>query len=170
MAVMKTFKIFLLSIFGATLIEVAFSAEVKTLVASNAPVEISVNPNDVIEFLNCRITGSGVSPLLTLSFEGYTFQTSGTDFTGTYTGLNRISVMNNGSMAGGILLTLKITSASEINAAGPTSVLVLPENAEGNYDLTVEASSDMVTWTPIHSQAVQSNTASRMFRVRIAKK
>jgi hypothetical protein len=67
-------------------------------------------------------------------------------------------------------VTVKITPASEINAAGPTSVLVLPENAQGNYDLTVESSSDMVTWTPVHSQTVQSNTTSRMFRVRIAKK
>jgi hypothetical protein len=67
-------------------------------------------------------------------------------------------------------VTVKITPEAEINAAGPTSVLVLPENAQGNYDLTVESSSDLATWTPIHSQTVQSNTTSRMFRVRITKK
>ena len=67
-------------------------------------------------------------------------------------------------------VTVKITPASEINAAGPTSVLIIPENAEGNYDLIVESSGDLVTWNPFHSQTVQSNTASRMFRVRIVKK
>jgi len=69
-----------------------------------------------------------------------------------------------------ISVTLKITKASEINKVGPTSVLVLPENARGNYDLIVEASSDSVTWTPFHSQAVQSVTAKRLFRVRIVHK
>jgi hypothetical protein len=67
-------------------------------------------------------------------------------------------------------VTVKITPASEINAAGPTSVLIIPENAEGNYDLIVESSGDLVTWNPFHSQTVQSNTASCMFRVRIVKK
>jgi len=67
-------------------------------------------------------------------------------------------------------VTLKITKASEINKVGPTSVLVLPENARGNYDLIVESSSDSVTWTPFHSQAVQSDTVKRLFRVRIVHK
>ena len=67
-------------------------------------------------------------------------------------------------------VTLKITKASEINKVGPTSVLVLPENATGNYDLIVESSSDSVTWTPFHSQAVQSDTVKRLFRVRIVHK
>ena len=67
-------------------------------------------------------------------------------------------------------VTYKITKASEINKVGPTSVLVLPENATGNYDLIVESSSDSVTWTPFHSQAVQSDTVKRLFRVRIVHK
>ena len=72
--------------------------------------------------------------------------------------------------AGSTGVTRKITNAYEINKVGPTSVLVLPENARGNYDLIVEASSDSVTWTPFHSQAVQSVTAKRLFRVRIVHK
>ena len=70
----------------------------------------------------------------------------------------------------GHFVTLKITKASEINKVGPTSVLVLPENARGNYDLIVESSSDSVTWTPFHSQVVQSDTVKRLFRVRIVHK
>ena len=67
-------------------------------------------------------------------------------------------------------VTYKITNASELSKVGPTSVLVLPENARGNYDLIVEASADSVAWTPFHSQAVQSVTAKRLFRVRIVHK
>ena len=69
-----------------------------------------------------------------------------------------------------VAVTLKITKASEINKVGPTSVLILPENATGNYDLIVESSSDSVSWTPFHSQAVQSDTVKRLFRVRIVHK
>ncbi len=42
-------------------------------------------------------------------------------------------------------------------------------DTSGNYNLTIESSGDSVTWTPIHSQAIQSDTTSRLFRVRIAK-
>ena len=82
------------------------------------------------------------------------------------TGATEAKIIQGGSAA----VTLKITKASEINKVGPTSVLVLPENATGNYDLIVESSSDSVTWTPFHSQAVQSDTAKRLFRVRIVHK
>ena len=82
-----------------------------------------------------------------------------------FTGIENISTDNSISS-----LTLKITKASERNKVGPTSVLVLPENATGNYDLIVESSSDSVTWTPFHSQAVQSDTVKRLFRVRIVHK
>jgi hypothetical protein len=70
----------------------------------------------------------------------------------------------------GEYLTVKITPKEEATAAGPTSVLVLPEHAVGNYDLVVESSSDMVTRSSFHSQAVQSDAPSKMFRVRIVKK
>ena len=67
-------------------------------------------------------------------------------------------------------VTLKITNASEINKAGPTTVLVLPENSTGNYDLVVESSTDSITWIPFHSETVNSDTAERLFRVRIVHK
>ena len=67
-------------------------------------------------------------------------------------------------------LTLKRTNASELNKVGPTTVLVLPENSQGNYDLIIESSFDLGIWTPFHSQAVQSDTARRLFRVKIVHK
>lgn len=82
-----------------------------------------------------------------------------------FTGIEKIELQD-----GFKFCTFKITKASEIDKVGPTSVLVLPENATGNYDLIVESSSDSVTWTPFHSQAVQSDTVKRLFRVRIVHK
>ena len=67
-------------------------------------------------------------------------------------------------------VTLKITHASEINKAGPSTVLVLPENATGNYNLVVESSTDSINWIPFHSGTVNSDTAERLFRVRIVHK
>jgi hypothetical protein len=65
--------------------------------------------------------------------------------------------------------TFKITRAEEINATGPTSLLVIPENSTGNYNIVVETSSDTATWTPFHSQTVSANDAKRFFRTRIVK-
>ena len=87
----------------------------------------------------------------------------------TETGISKIR-FSPGNSNSGDGLTLKITNASELNKVGPTTVLVLPENSQGNYDLIIESSFDLGTWTPFHSQAVQSDTARRLFRVRIAHK
>ena len=90
-----------------------------------------------------------------------------------HTGISRLFLEINADLRpndNNAWVTYKITNASELSKVGPTSVLVLPENARGNYDLIVEASADSVTWTPFHSQAVQSVTAKRLFRVRIVHK
>jgi hypothetical protein len=65
--------------------------------------------------------------------------------------------------------TFKITPANEINAVAPTSLLVIPENSTGNYNIVVETSSDTATWTPFHSQTVSAADAKRFFRTRIVK-
>lgn len=82
---------------------------------------------------------------------------------------NVTAVSLNGSW-GGNVVTLKITSAAEISSAGPTSVLVIPEGSEGEFDIIIESSSDMVTWTPMHSQTVVGNAPTKLFRTRIVKK
>jgi hypothetical protein len=66
--------------------------------------------------------------------------------------------------------TLKITRANEVNAVQPTSVLVIPENSTGNYDIVVETSDDTATWVPFHSQTVLATDPKRFFRTRIVKR
>jgi hypothetical protein len=84
----------------------------------------------------------------------------------TETGITRIRFFK-GNSPDGDGITLKITNASEVNKVGPTSVLLLPENSQGNYDLLIESSLDCNSWLAFHSQTVASNTAKRFFRVRI---
>ena len=83
-----------------------------------------------------------------------------------WTGL--ISLRNNGHSSSAV--TLKITRANEVNAVQPTSVLVIPENSTGNYDIVVETSDDTATWTPFHSQTVLANDPKRFFRTRIVRR
>jgi hypothetical protein len=83
-----------------------------------------------------------------------------------YTGITKLQLSENYRFA----VTLKITPPAEINAVGPTSVLVIPENSTGDYDIILESSTDMTTWTPIHSQSVSSSNPTNLFRTRIVKK
>ena len=140
----------------------------------------TVAATDLVGIVGCsNIRSSGVLPL-TLTFSdgtevnvnlgGYRRDgvNSGTAFATTlgqkYTGLTTIR-----SKASTDVITLKITSASEINAVTPSSVLVLPENSTGDFDVIIESSSDLVSWLPFFSQSVNSQTARRFFRTRVVR-
>ncbi len=88
-----------------------------------------------------------------------------------FTGLSSISLFTHPDWRGDAkaMVTLKITSASEINAVTPSAVLVLPENSTGNYDVVIEASDDLVSWLPFFSQTVNSQTAKKFFRTRVVR-
>ena len=142
---------------------------------------LTTNPNDLIELVGftrgldtqnfrpkIEFEGWGTYWLASISKvhdrnDGDVYVSTPVPIGDKFVGVTKVTIL-------GASATLKITNASEINKVGPTSILVLPENARGNYDLIVESSSDSVTWTPFHSQAVQSVTAKRLFRVRIVHK
>jgi hypothetical protein len=67
-------------------------------------------------------------------------------------------------------VTLKITPANEIDSADPKTVLVIPEGSTGDYDVVIESSGDMLTWTPMHSQTVSGSGPRTFFRTRIVKR
>ncbi|MEO1835859.1 MAG: hypothetical protein ABGZ49_10245 [Akkermansiaceae bacterium] len=48
-------------------------------------------------------------------------------------------------------------------------MLVLPEDTTGNFNLIIEESDDLVSWTQFFSQTVNSDTASKFFRTRVVK-
>jgi len=83
------------------------------------------------------------------------------------TGVTSIHVSTS---AAGFYVLFEITSPNGFNAVQPTSVLVIPENATGNYDIVVETSDDTATWTPFHSQTVLATDPKRFFRTRIVRR
>ena len=171
-------KTILSVILAALSITAAQAVEYVTLTPTNPSKTVAAT--DLVEIVGCsNVRSSGALQLiLTFSDEtevivalgGYRRDgvNSGTAFAKTlgqkYTGLTALR-----SNASNDVITLKITSASEINAVTPSSVLVLPENSTGDFDVIIESSSDLVSWLPFFSQTVNSQTASRFFRTRVVR-
>ncbi len=154
------------------------AVEYVTLTHSNSSKAVS--PTDLVEVVGCSSIRSRFATNLRLSFPDGLQITSdiggvresnsnvasvNTTLGHKYTGL--IEVRNLSPDIG--VVTLKITSASEINAVTPSSVLVLPENSTGDFDVIIESSSDLVSWLPFFSQTVNSQTARRFFRTRVVR-
>lgn len=52
----------------------------------------------------------------------------------------------------------------------PSQVVVIPDDGQGDREVLLESSTDMVTWTPTQAGLFNSNNAARFFRVRIIPK
>ena len=160
-----------------TLLSLVFSSAASAVeyVAVLPGKEISLDPSDLVEIVGHN-ENNNINGYPAINFEGWgsiDLRSASGDYRDDHPSPTKIGMKVIGATKAKAIkcsVTLKITKASEINKVGPTSVLILPENATGNYDLIVESSSDSVTWTPFHSQAVQSDTVKRLFRVRIVHK
>ena len=144
------------------------SVEYKTLKIDGgapAPIEIDVLTTDVVEVLSGTVANSSTSARVEAVFPDNKTRlvTLSSEPKPAFTGITKFRLLN---MSFDTYVTIKITHAE----LGPTSIILLPENIDGNYDLMVESSDDTVTWIPFHSQSVQSDAAKKFFRVRIARK
>lgn len=175
---MNTFiKIIGILVIGSAL---ARAVEYKTLLSRNNEAKsISVLSTDKIDLLQFNVYNVNGGTSVEVRFEG---EDEFTKFNPAYpaviTGINMIKFYSGtlvGTTYGPVyspyaILSLSITHTEELSRVGPTSVLVIPENSTGNYDVVVESSGDMTTWSPFVSQTVQSDAAKNFFRVRIVKK
>ena len=154
---------------------------------SNSAKTVTVAPNSLVEvvgFTNWARTTDSTSVILAFTLAngdvisgpligGYT---SGSDFPvqilkQKFTNVTQIRIYGlNGESMEGAAATLKVTPASEIESAGPKTVMVIPEGSTGDFDVVIESSGDMVTWTPMHSQTVSGSGPKTFFRTRIVKK
>ena len=171
-------KTILAAILAALSLGTAQAVDYVTLTPTNPSKTVAAT--DLVEIVGCSNVRSSSTLLLHLTFSDETEVTvalggyrrdgvnSGTAFARTlsqkYTGLTALR-----SSATTDVITLKITPVSEINAITPSTVLVLPENSTGNYDVVVEASDDLVSWLPFFSQTVNSQTAKKFFRTRVVR-
>ena len=136
-------------------------------VAAAFPVGINYRSSNVtmeLTFADGTVTSSSIGADLTNS-AGY-YRRNNAIIGQKFTGLTQIRVKESPIKP---VITLKITSASEINAVTPSAVLVLPENSTGSYDVVIEASDDLVNWLPFFSQTVNSQTAKKFFRTRVVR-
>jgi len=151
---------------AAALVSCSYAAEYVTLFNGDSK---EINAESIVETVGWKSMTYQSDHQIRLVFvksnTGEEFERDIYSNPGVMTGLKRISILGNS----GFFVTLKITHANEINAVAPTSVLVIPENSTGNYNIVVETSSDTATWTPFHSQTVSANDAKRFFRTRIVK-
>ena len=87
-----------------------------------------------------------------------------------FTGITLVTLeTSTGAATPATCATLKITPANEIGVTPAGAVLVLPENATGNYTVVTESSNDLVSWTTIATHIVDINNAPKFFRSRIVK-
>jgi hypothetical protein len=158
---MKTSKVSLLVIGAVALLTFRVSA-VEYVALTDAKTSVDLNPRDVVEVVGYVPTAGIWAFYATQDGVRRQFRQD-VPVGSTFTSLSSIETL-------GLSVILKITRAHEINAVQPTSVLVIPENATGNYDIVVETSDDTSTWTPFHSQTVSAADAKRFFRTRIVKR
>lgn len=163
-----TLALFLFALMAST------AAAVEYVTLTNKTRTKTVKPTDLIEIVGSTIFTNQGRIVAKLEFAdestyeiwlagnggGIINPPKGNKFTG-------ITSITNKSDDGAI--TLKITSAQEINAVTPSAVLVLPEGATGNFDVIIESSSDLVKWVPFFSQTVNSDEKQKFFRTRVTK-
>jgi hypothetical protein len=172
-------KTILAAILATLSLGTAQAVEYVTLTPANPSKNVAAT--DLVEIVGCSNVRSSFATQLFLTFGdetevivalgGFREKSNGglAAFARTlgqkYTGLTALRLNGNRDV-----ITLKITPVSERNVVTPATVLVLPENSTGNYDVVVEASDDLVSWLPFFSQTVNSQTAKKFFRTRIVKR
>jgi hypothetical protein len=139
---------------------------------------VNLDPKDIVEIVSVPVWSYASPPnFAQLEVAYIDVKFDGADvFQNLQTARGHILTSLVGISAQGVV-TIKITRANEVNAAQPTfnavqptSVLIIPENATGNYDIVVETSDDTATWTPFHSQTVLATDPKRFFRTRIVRR
>ena len=68
------------------------------------------------------------------------------------------------------IATFKITRANSPMTTVPSTAVVIPQDEDGQYEVILESSTDMITWTAAQPGTYGGDTVKRFFRTRIVKK
>lgn len=141
----------------------------KTVAAGSLVEVIGTNKNNDgnIEYLRFTFADGSSTKMALRGKESGAFD----DMKGNaFTGLTAVTLeTSTGAAVPATCATLKITPANEIGVSPPGAILVLPENATGNYTVVTESSNDLVNWTTISTHVVDLANAPKFFRSRIIK-
>lgn len=160
----------------ASLTLTASAVEYVTLTPTSTSKNVAAG--DLIELVGTNMNNNGLAVSLALNFadgasvalvlrgkeNGLAFADMKGNF---FTGLTNVTL--NAPGGSNVCATLKITPAEEISVAAPGTVVVVPESITGDLSLVVDSSDDLVNWSQIHSQAINTETDSKFFRLRIIK-
>jgi hypothetical protein len=80
----------------------------------------------------------------------------------------KLSKANNSTAFPGIM-TLAITPAGEPSPSIPSTAVVIPEDANGEFQVILESSTDLVTWTQAMPGTYGGSTQKRFFRTRVVR-
>ena len=151
----------------------ANAAEYVTLVIgtdNQAPSErsIDLNPTDLVEVL--AFSGNGYFDLTTS--DGLTAKrvAAFSQAKYVYTGITRLRFHVSNAVDRGFTV-LKITrNGSATNPSTPSNVAVIPNDANEQFEVILESSVDLVTWTPTNPGTFGGDTPRRFFRTRIVRR
>lgn len=66
-------------------------------------------------------------------------------------------------------VTFGITRANAIPSVTPSNAVVIPNDAAGTYQVILESSTDLITWTAANPGSYSGTTQQRFFRTRVLK-
>ena len=66
-------------------------------------------------------------------------------------------------------VTFGITRANAVPAVTPSNAVVIPNDAAGTFQVILESSTDLITWTAANPGSYSGTTQQRFFRTRIVK-
>ncbi len=65
------------------------------------------------------------------------------------------------------IMSIEVTRSASFNPTIPTSAVVIPNDATGQFEVILESSTDMITWTAALPGTYGGSTEKRFFRTRI---
>jgi hypothetical protein len=66
-------------------------------------------------------------------------------------------------------VTFSVSRANAVPAVTPSNAVVIPNDAAGNYQVILESSTDLITWTAANPGTYSGTAPQRFFRTRVVK-
>ena len=138
---------------------------------------LTVSPADVVHlvsFLSNQVSNN--SPIITLVMADGTrtfFHPSADRVSQTppiFTGVREIELSVSSTAPKPAVATFKITKSESDLGVVASNVAVIPNDANGQFEVVLESSVDLVTWTPANPGTFGGDTPRRFFRTRILRR